>query len=127
MNKKIEKVLKELESSGCSSAFAVADHLRTVASNGPKYATPEAMRDEAEEVGSWADWVLKALTKGKPTQKFTVITGDVCGGLRFVGPFNTHSEAVRFAEDNLDQWEVAPIDPPIKHEFNPKEGDLVEP
>ena len=58
MNKKMENVLDAMENSGESAAAAVADHLRTVASNGPEYATREAMHAEAESLKGWAQFFI---------------------------------------------------------------------
>lgn len=59
MNKQIDTLLTSLEEQGSSSAFAVADHIRTVASNGPEYATPEAMKVEAESLAEWSTELAK--------------------------------------------------------------------
>lgn len=48
MNKRAERALDALEDSCLSASLAVADHIRTVASNGGESATLEAMRTEAE-------------------------------------------------------------------------------
>jgi hypothetical protein len=42
----LDQILDDLESSGTSSALAVAEHLRTVYSNGGESATIDAMLDE---------------------------------------------------------------------------------
>lgn len=54
MKKEIEVILEELENSSTSSGLAVADHIRTVASNGPEYRTPEAIAEEASALVQWA-------------------------------------------------------------------------
>ena len=58
MNAKIENALDMLEVSCDSAAIAVADHLRTVAENGAEYATPAAMREQAESLRDWAQTFL---------------------------------------------------------------------
>lgn len=124
MNKKIEKALEDLESAYESSALALADHLRTVADNGPEYATTKAVAEQADSVKGWADWVLKALSR-KKSKTYVICTGNVCDGFKFYGPFDDANEAVDFASDNYEQWDVIPIEPP--KEYVQKEGDLVEP
>jgi len=54
VNKEIEKILKQMEESSTSSGLAVADHIRTVASNGREYSTPDAIAEEASAVIQWA-------------------------------------------------------------------------
>lgn len=54
MKKQIDKLLTGLEQQGVSSALAVADHMRTVAGNGPEYSTTEAIKVEAECLAEWA-------------------------------------------------------------------------
>lgn len=56
----IEQILEQLEASGQSAALTVADHLRTVASNGPEYATAEALREEARQLIEHATAFLTA-------------------------------------------------------------------
>ena len=50
----VDELLRELEDSSFSAALAVADHLRTVASNGGELATPDAIATEAEALADWA-------------------------------------------------------------------------
>lgn len=65
MNKRTREILEEIESSGESAAVAVVDHIRTVASNGREYSTPEAILSEAESLSSWASTLATRLKKGK--------------------------------------------------------------
>ena len=48
-----------MDSVGESAASAFVGHLRTVAENGPDYATLDALRDEAESMAAWALLFLK--------------------------------------------------------------------
>lgn len=54
MNKNIRQLLRDLENSQASAAIAVVDHIRTIASNGPEYGTPRAVKAEAQELARWA-------------------------------------------------------------------------
>jgi hypothetical protein len=58
MKKKIEDAIQELEDSYHSASMAVAEHLRTVASNGREYATMESMQCEAENLIEAAEGFL---------------------------------------------------------------------
>lgn len=62
MKTKIDKILTRIENSCDSSGVAFADHLRTVAQNGPEYATTEALREEAESIMGWARLFLEETT-----------------------------------------------------------------
>lgn len=46
----MDDLFEAMESSGNSAAAAFVEHLRTVASNGEEYATPEAMRAKAQSI-----------------------------------------------------------------------------
>lgn len=50
MKKEIEDILDELENEGNSASSTVADHIRTVASNGREYRTAEAIEEEASSL-----------------------------------------------------------------------------
>jgi hypothetical protein len=51
----LDNLLWSLEESGESAAVSVADHIRTVAANGPEYSTPETLLEEAENLAAWAN------------------------------------------------------------------------
>lgn len=57
MNQQIEKLLDDMENSGESSGVMIADHIRTVASNGRSYGTPAAVLDECEGIKGWISWL----------------------------------------------------------------------
>lgn len=47
-------------------------------------------------------------------EQHLVITGDLTGGLSFWGPFATASDAIEWAENELEgEWSVAPLSHPI--------------
>lgn len=66
MKKHIEEALDSLAEAGDSASASVAEHLRTVAANGPEYATPTAMITEAEAVIHAAQWFLKGVGSQPP-------------------------------------------------------------
>lgn len=59
--KLLDFITESLESSGMSANLAVADHLRTVASNGDAQATPQALIGEAENLRDAAESVLEMI------------------------------------------------------------------
>lgn len=69
MKKKIEDAIQELEDSYHSASMAVAEHLRTVASNGREYATMESMQCEAENLIEAAESFLRAIGKKPPSER----------------------------------------------------------
>lgn len=71
MNDILSQAIEELEESGNSASLSVADHLSTVASNGPDYATPEAMHEEARALIAAARWFLQT-TNGTEEEGETI-------------------------------------------------------
>ena len=65
MTNELEELLDNLKNSGSSAALSIADHMETVASNGPEYATNTAMLYEAEALRDYAADLAAALTKLK--------------------------------------------------------------
>ena len=46
-------------------------------------------------------------------RRYILIYGGVVSGLSFIGPFNEHAEAERYAElYHLTGWEIAELDSP---------------
>lgn len=78
MNNKLNRLCRDLEGSDQSAALAVADHLRTVASNGPEYNTEEVMLREAENLRDWAHLVVGELLGPPPPTRVAVL---VSGGV----------------------------------------------
>lgn len=58
-DEQLEIILTTLEDSQESAAISVAEHIRTVAANGPEYSTRAALLEEAESLGGWAQMFAK--------------------------------------------------------------------
>ncbi len=65
MNPQVDRLLTQLEESSFSAGVSIAEHMRTVASNGRESSTVDAMQTEAEALRDTATELVRNIRKIK--------------------------------------------------------------